>query len=224
MRCWICGSEGTTGEHLTKASDLRSEFGNVSQKSPIFLHRENAKNIRINSIKKSREIKCKALLCPNCNNARTAPFDRAWEQLSLYLRKRRNGLKKGDLIRLDRVFPGGVKRSMLSVYLYFIKIFGCLIRENKMPIGLNSFRRAILCNEPHPYIYLTFWGDTGIGTGISDVHIELSGNKCVYATWFYGIGTLVVNIMYAIPGQRRNGLIGAWHPTNIQKRIRVFGI
>ena len=224
MKCWICGTDGTTGEHLTKASDLRSEFGKVSQKSPIFLHRDSAKNIRINSIKRSREVKSKALLCPNCNNARTAPFDRAWEQLSTHLRTKRNGLKKGDLIRLDRVFPGSVKESMLRVHLYFVKIFGCMIREHRMPIGLNGFRRAVLCNEPHPGVYLAFWRDTGIGTGISDVHLDMSGDKCVYATWFYGIGTLVVNIMYAVPGQKRKGLIGAWHPTNIQKKIRVVGI
>ena len=99
-----------------------------------------------------------------------------------------------------------------------------VISENKMPIGLNGFRRAILCNEPHPHVYLAFWGDIGIGTGISDVHVETSGNKCAYAAWFYSTGPLVINIMYALPGQSRKGLIGAWHPLNIQKRIRVVGI
>ncbi len=38
MNCWICGDHATTGEHRTKASDLKSEFGVVSQKRPIYLH------------------------------------------------------------------------------------------------------------------------------------------------------------------------------------------
>ena len=29
MECWICGAQASSGEHLTKASDLRMIFGNA---------------------------------------------------------------------------------------------------------------------------------------------------------------------------------------------------
>ncbi len=57
MKCWICGEEAKTGEHLTKASDLKSQFGDVSQKKPLYMHTEGKVNVKINSIKKSSDIK-----------------------------------------------------------------------------------------------------------------------------------------------------------------------
>jgi len=54
-----------TGEHTMKASDLKSEFGSVTQKTPLFLNSSLKKNVKINSIKKSRDIKSDALLCAN---------------------------------------------------------------------------------------------------------------------------------------------------------------
>ena len=36
--------------------------------------------------------------------------------------------------------------------------------------------------------------------------------SCAFATWFYCIGGLAVNVMFAADGERREGLIDAWHP------------
>ena len=132
-------------------------------------------------------------------------------------------MSRGDMIRLDRAFPESVRKSMLYVHLYFVKLFGCLIRENGIPISLDGFSQAILNNTPHDHVFIALWGDTGFGSGISDVHVDIFGGNCVFAAWFYGITPLTVNIMYSAPGQKRKGLIGAWHPTSIQKRIRVVG-
>ena len=33
-----------------------------------------------------------------------------------------------------------------------------------------------------------------------------------FATWFHGLGVLCVNVMFAELGERRQGLIDAWHP------------
>ncbi len=224
MKCWICGKEGTTGEHLTKHSDLKSVFGHVTQKSPIYLHRENEKNIKISSIKKSPEIKSKALLCPDCNNSRSAPYDRAWETLSTYLRKRPQAVKKGDIIQLHKVFPGKVHQSMLCVHLYFVKLFGCLIVEENIPINIDRFRMALLQEKSHKLVFIALWGGTDLGTGNSDVEIDLQDGECVFATWFYSIDDLTVNIMYAEAGQRRKGLREAWHPDSMSKKIKVVGL
>jgi hypothetical protein len=120
MECWICGQEGTTGEHLLKASDLKSEFGSASQSDPLFLHTKDQRNQKINSIKKSRLVKSKALICSNCNNARTAPHDKAWEKLSKYLRNIKD-LKAGKILKLNNVFPGSISTQMLNVHLYFFQ-------------------------------------------------------------------------------------------------------
>jgi hypothetical protein len=224
MKCWICGDEGTTGEHLTKASDLKSHFRKVTQQSPIYLHTDHKRNTKINSIKKSRELKSQSLICPNCNNARTAPHDRAWESLSTYLREKKPPIKKGDIIRLEKVFPGAVNKSMLKVHLYFVKLFGCIILEHKIPIEISPFRDAIMQEKPHEKIFLAFWSGKGLGTGHSNLDTANIAGKCVYASWFYIIDSVAVNVMYAEPNEYRKGLVNSWNPRSITKRLRIVGI
>jgi len=224
MRCWICGNEGSTGEHLTKASDLKSRFGTVTQQSPIYLHTDQKRNIRINSIKKSHELKSSAFICPHCNNARTATHDRAWEALSKYLRSKTQPIKKGDIIRLEKVFPGAVKRSMLHVHLYFVKLFGCAVVAHNIPVEIGPFSDAIMYGRPHEKIYLSFWFGKRLGTGYSNLETANIAGRCVYATWFYIIGSVAVNVIYAEPTEKRKGMVNAWHPKSITKRLRVGGI
>jgi len=138
MKCWICGQEGNTGEHMIKASDLRSYFGNISQKNPIFFHTKEKKNIPVGSLK-SKRFKFDSLICNNCNSSLTQPYDQAWEQLSAYLRSNWPDLLKSRKVNLTKIFPGSVHRSMLFVHLYFLKIFGCKIVESGAPIDTVSF-------------------------------------------------------------------------------------
>lgn len=85
MKCWICGNEANSGEHILKASDLSSIFGPVTTHAPLYKHTAKQKNQLIQGIK-SDQLKSKARLCARCNNERTKPHDKAWEHLSAYLR------------------------------------------------------------------------------------------------------------------------------------------
>jgi hypothetical protein len=33
-----------------------------------------------------------------------------------------------------------------------------------------------------------------------------------FATWFYDLEFVGINVLYAKPGEKREGLVGAWHP------------
>ncbi|WP_300465593.1 hypothetical protein [Desulfobacula sp.] len=132
MKCWICGNEAKTGEHKIKASDLRALYNDVSQRNPLYLHTDQRRNQKVGSIK-SGKFKFNSLICPNCNNARTAPHDNAWMKLSKFLRGRNTAMKKGDSIPLEIVFPDTLSKSMLDVHLFFVKLFGCAIVELKVP-------------------------------------------------------------------------------------------
>ena len=114
---------------------------------------------------------------------------------------------------------------MLNVHLYFLKLFGCQIIEGKIPIELEPFANAILAGKAHANVYLAF-GPTPHGgpekmAGGSDVHVAMLNDKCAFATWFYEVGNLSANIIYAIPGERRQGLVDAWHPYWGSKRIKM---
>lgn len=226
MKCWICGDDANSGEHLIKASDLKSLFGHVTQKAPLYFHIDERRNQPVAGIK-SDKLKYSALICARCNNERTQPHDRAWEKLSNYMRTRQPPIRPGDLVRLDRPFPGKVGQSMLSVHLFFLKLFGCLIVEHSIPMDIGPFSESILRGEPHPNVWIAFW--TGIHhpsikhVGCSQVETAQLGGRIPYATWFYVVDRLAVNVMYAEPTERRKGLVHAWHPSSVGKRVRIVG-
>lgn len=227
MECWICGSDADTGEHLIKASDLKSLFGHITQKRPIYFHTAAKRNLPIRGIR-SDKLKFAAPICSFCNNGRTQPHDRAWELLSEYLRNRIPPIENGTLIRLERAFPGAVKRSMLAVHLFFIKQFGCLIAEHSIPLDITKFAEAIIKQTPHPKVHLRFV--TGLQdprhklVSRSDIHTAvLPDGTIAYATWFYIVDRIAVNVIYAEPMERRTALVHSWHPSTINKRIRIVG-
>ncbi len=223
MKCWICGDNAQTGEHLIKASDMRSIFGHVSQNQPVHRHSASRRNVRVKGIT-ADILKSGALLCSRCNNQRTQPYDRAWETLSAYLRSKPQ-IRGRDRIDLGKVFPGAVHKSMLHVHLFFLKLFGCLVAENSIPIDIGAFSKAILNNTAHPRVHLAISPYTdGIASGsagYSDLDSAQLNGRVVYATWQYILDRFTIRVMYAERTEHREGLIDSWHPSSIKKCIRV---
>lgn len=225
-KCWICGNDGDTGEHKSKRSDLRSVFGTPSQTQPLYLHDGRRKNRCIGSLD-AKVLKSPSRLCANCNNSRTQPHDRAWERMSGWLRTRRPAITPGTIVRANRIFPYDTAREMLNVHLYFAKLFGCHILEGAMPIDIETLADAILREVAHPGMYLKFGCSSSLEghvmVGMSDVHLQTrpSDGSCAFATWLYEVDNLVVNVMYAAPGERREGLINAWHPKLGTNRLAI---
>lgn len=222
--CWICGKPAGTREHRAKASDLASLFGVPSQGNPLYFHTDKRRNRRVGSLK-SDILKFSNRICEKCNGATTQPHDYAWQHFSERVRARVPAITPGIYLRPSRIFPYNSRLAMLNVHLYFLKLFGCQIVEGVIPIDIEPFARAILNGKPHDDIYLAF-GPTPPGgpadmAGGSDVRVAKLGDKCAFATWFYEVGHLSVNLMYAIPGERREGLVDAWHPRLGCKRIKM---
>ena len=216
--CWICGDAGTTGEHKIKRSDLHSVFGNPTQATPLYLSDDRQKNRPIGSLN-SKILKLRSRLCAKCNNKRTQPHDLAWEKLSEALRFRVPEIRPGTSVRVNRIFRYDTARELLNVHLYFVKIFGCYLLEASIPIDISMFSNAILQEKANPYLYLKFGRAIRVGNnarrvGTSNVvaDIKNADGSCAFATWFYYVGNLAVQVMYAVDGEERQGLLGAWHP------------
>ena len=140
MKCWICGDEADSREHLVKASDLRLFYGEISPKKPVFLHTEDMRNIPLHSAKTNKIKTENKVLCRRCNDTRTAPYDESWSVLLKYLHSNWKLVKSNKRIRLQRVFPGRVKRNSLNIHLYFVKLFGCRIVDSQMPIDISCLK------------------------------------------------------------------------------------
>ncbi len=224
MDCWICGKPAETGEHLMKVSDLKGLFGHVSQNKPLYVHSDKARNVAKRTVK-DPAFKSKALLCSDCNNALSQPYDRAWERLSSELRGR-SSIHQGELIKLNKVFKQPTKEAMLDVHLYFVKLFGCRISEHQVPIDIGPFAQALLTRTAHPRVFIAI-GPTPFTVGgrrvagWSEIHAMNIHGRCSFASWFYHIGEVAVNILYAEPGQRRFGLTQAWHPENAGRLLKM---
>ena len=224
MKCWICGNEGNTGEHLLKVSDLKSHFGHVSQKKPIFYHTEGKKNVPIGSIK-GKKLKSKALICNNCNSNLTQPYDKAWEKLSAYLRANWAELSKTRKLNLSKVFPGSSRKSLLDVHLYFVKLFGCRIIEHSIPIDISEFSNALQKRITHRAIFISIGNRPGEVkhkyAGVTPIESVNEGDRSVFATWLYIIDPIAVNIIYSTVPDNEKVLHNSWHPSMACKIIKL---
>lgn len=209
--CWICGGDGAPSrEHTIKQSDLRAAFSKPSQSKPLFLHTAARRNQRVGSFKADR-LKFKTPICEECNTTRTQPHDRAWERYAGVLQM----LAPNDhrRIRGNRVFSYDTTAGMRAMHLYFVKLMGCMMMDAGVDFDVASFSRAIMTDRAHPRLYLRF-GRSDMGIGGSDLELDRDAatNEIAFASYFHYLGGFAANIILARADQRRDGLIGAWHP------------
>lgn len=228
MNCWICGKTGNTGEHLIKASDLKSLFGNVSQSSPVYFHTSKANNIPVGSIKRSNRLKSDALICNYCNSSMTQPYDKAWEQLSEYLRGNWDKITTSGIVDMTKVFRGTVRKSMLYVHLYFVKLFGCRIVQDNVPISIEPFQYSLLQTKPHKNIYLSIGPRPGNVekkyAGVTPIEsLDLNGDSA-FATWLYMIDMLSVNVLFVTKYRAPKVMKDTFHPENFVTKIKLKGL
>jgi hypothetical protein len=108
----------------------------------------------------------------------------------------------------NRIFGADRVREMLNVHLYFVKLFGCHIAGNNIPIDITGFSDAIMHGKLHPRVYLKF----GCGrifdgkplVGMTDMWITPPpvGGCSTYATWFYDLDFVGINVCTPRPARR----------------------
>lgn len=224
--CWICGGAGTTGEHMIKKSDLQAIFGKPKKGSPLFLHNAEKSNRIVQGLN-SDALKLKSRLCAECNSTRGQPYDRAWEQFSWFTRNRLPSIAPGQFIRADRIYPLSSNLALRHVQLYFVKLFGCFIDQEKIPIDLKPFSEAFLAGRYHPDIFLRIGcvprpkgeqlvGVLGLSTATDDKTGRIEG-----AQWFYELDRFAVNVIYSPKHKLWTATEGAWHPRYSRGRLLV---
>lgn len=223
MKCWVSGDDARTGEHMVKKSDLHGVFGHVSQNHLLYRHSALRRNVPVKGLNVGL-LKFGGLMCARCNNQRSQAYDRAWEHLSAALRIKPT-LQPGGRIDLGKIFPGTVRKSMLNVHLYFVKLFGCTVVERSLPIDIRGFSQAILNATAHQKVHLAIspftCGLPSASVGYSDLAIAPCNRVISYATWLYRLDRFTVRVMYAEPSEHRKGLIDSWHPSSVKKCLHI---
>lgn len=215
MQCWVCGSNATTGEHLPKASNLRDLFGEIPKGGHLFHSSER----QINRFMQSTNSKLVKLnvLCIKCNSSVSQPFDQAWDELWAHLNLHEATLKTGSIIHLSRVFRNDTKIKMVNLHLYAVKLFGCVAAAFSIPLDLAGMGNAILQRQPYSNVNMGLGKKTWLkmkSAGPTDVDVcRDNSGRCVFAVWCLNIGTWDYQFIYAVPGQKRNGMLHTWHPS-----------
>ncbi len=135
-RCWWCGDVATTEEHRIKHSTLRrvaqSEEGkvhpgNVFKKSSDF---EGA----LHSIKKGAQVRWRKNLCANCNNARSQPFDLAYDLFEAYLVDHMDDMMRWKSLDWPAVYGSDWEEKARDLARYFAKQVGCMLATQRLPV------------------------------------------------------------------------------------------
>lgn len=119
---------------------------------------------------------------------------------------------------------------MRYVHLYVVKLFGCMIVEGGVTqIDIGPFASSILNDRIHPNVYVAFGSapqgkiEDKVVAGDSDLEMDVlkENGRCAFAVWIHQLGSLQVRIMYALDGESREGLVGAWNPRFGSQRLQM---
>jgi hypothetical protein len=99
---------------------------------------------------------------------------------------------------------------MLHVQLYFVKLFGCKIVQDNVPISIEPFQHSLLQAKPHKNIYLSIGPRPGDlerkYAGVTPIESLNLNRGSAFATWFYIIDMILEKAPWAPGGLfRYNG-------------------
>lgn len=127
-KCCLCGGIADSGEHRIKNTDLNAIF---SKEAKLSLLRDN-RLIDLQSTN-SKFIKAK-VLCKNCNNHKTQPFDKAYEKFIEYINKNKKEIIHKRFINFSHIFEQNIEREQTNLYKYLVKSFVCRLAYFNHPI------------------------------------------------------------------------------------------
>lgn len=227
-KCWICGADADSAEHMTKASDIRAIYPELNSKAPVYRQSRG----RLNEIvqgPKSELLKFAPSLCADCNNRRSQPWDRAWEALERGAREAKPALRAGDRLPLSQIFPIHRDDSMVHVLQYFTKQIGCHAVEYDVPLPVKQFADCLVNQVAHQHLRLVFFhvppGRSKAQIQVGDIHVWTGDQtgRAVAAVWHYLIGTLGVAVTYTRPEHTHMRMTEAvgWNPVDVNRTWRL---
>ncbi len=224
MCCWICGSTDKSREHRLKASDANQLFGKIDKNNPIFTKDSYGKAFRIEAIK-SNKLTFWNTICGECNNHRSQPYDTAWQSLSRFIADiHKTGAFVGN-IELKKVFDEQHQSKILDVHLYFVKYFGCQVKDAKAPIDLSPFAEAFLQRKENPRFQLRFGEVPRLGGKYAEntqMVAEINAQNTVnWLRCIYFLDRFLVEMLYSPTDQYTSDGATMWKPSTVTERIKV---
>lgn len=155
--CWWClVRPATTGEHKYKRTDLATLMGDDTL---IWFGGGDEKEIRgKGALGRDRHgvVKFEKSMCDVCNNARSQPFDRAYDKFSAYLTSTHVRILPG--VSFEDIYGASWHAQALDLARYYAKHFGCRMVRSGLPVpdSLRAFLDGADClDDAHMAIVTT---------------------------------------------------------------------
>lgn len=132
--CWWCGSTADSREHKFKASELRASHGPEWRGEAAVVHGSFGGQQQEVRGPKADELKWPPSMCKDCNNRRSQPFDRAYDQFLRFLELNETAvLARGGLSFRD-VFGKEWRAGRSNLVKYWVKHVCCRAVEVGLPV------------------------------------------------------------------------------------------
>ncbi len=158
-RCWWCGGVATTREHKFKHSDLRrvaTRDGARDLKALFKMSDFHQGSLR--TLKRGDEVQWGLNLCAPCNNARSQPFDLAYDRFVAYLRANGDTLWRWTSLDWAAVYGQEWSDGATSLARYFVKQFGCMMATQRLQVPQDAV--AFLDGSARcPSLCIDIWRD-----------------------------------------------------------------
>lgn len=139
--CWWCGDAANSREHKWKKSEIKGMYGTAGSESyPLLWVHEDGTSRAVQG-PDSDALKFEKSLCQSCNNARSQPFDRAYDRWIEYLNANYDKIIESRVVDLRDIEEGAGSEFRLDLAKYFAKHIGCRVADKagRVPASLIAF-------------------------------------------------------------------------------------
>lgn len=139
--CWWCGDIADSREHKWKKSEVKGMFGAADSESYPLLWIDDSGDFKTVQGPDSDALKFEKSLCQNCNNARSQPFDLAYDRWIQYLGSNYDQILESRVVDLRDVADGTGDKFRLDLAKYLAKHIGCRVADKagRVPTSLIAF-------------------------------------------------------------------------------------
>lgn len=138
--CWWCGAVADSSEHRHKQTDLRRLWANGE--GPVWSADGGSRTEFIRGPNsRSRAVRFGKVLCQRCNNARSQPFDLAYDKFSAHLVAHMDEWWKAPGVDLQALYGADWQQQSVHLARYYVKNFGCQMADQgiRPPASMSKF-------------------------------------------------------------------------------------
>ncbi len=134
-RCWWCGATADSREHKHKKTDLTREFGSGPYVGDSAIVRVFDGELRQVQGPGSNELKFDRVLCAPCNNARSQPFDVAYDVLAGFVARNQDSILRRREFRFSEVYDRAWRSAKENLARYYVKHIGCRLAQSGIEVA-----------------------------------------------------------------------------------------